>query len=216
MKEKIQGLIPNVLAISFILFLLVYSVILFLNSSAFDQYAKAVLVLSYAAWIFAEMGTTSKEMKEGNTEKDEKSLEFYALSRGVMITITILFSHPFEFFSMSSYIGLVIFLVSIFFRFYAIRTLGAFYSHRVRVKADHQIINIGPYRFLKHPAYTGMVLANFGFVAIFYSLWGFLSFGMIFLPAIIYRILVEEKILYKIENYEKIMGDKYRLIPFVW
>jgi protein-S-isoprenylcysteine O-methyltransferase Ste14 len=216
MKEKIQGLIPSILAISFIVFLIIYSAYLLINSNGLNQTAMGILIISYAVWIFAEMGTTSREMKKGSTESDGKSLEFYALSRGVMITITLLGVRNFEFFNLKTYLGIFFFVFFIFFRFYAIRTLGEFYSHRVRLNEGHQIINYGPYRYLRHPAYTGMVLANLFYVFIFFNLFGLLAFLCLFLPAIIYRIKVEEVALFKLENYEKVMGPKSRLIPFVW
>jgi len=216
MKSKLQGLIPNILAITFICFLLVYSGYLLVLSNGADDVIKGVLTLSYAIWIFAEMGTTSKEMSEGNTEKDGKSLEFYALSRGVTITITLLLCPVIDYMSPQTYIGGLIYLGSIFFRFYAIRTLGDFYSHRVREKKDHQIINTGPYRYVRHPAYTGMVLANLGFVLIFFSVPAILSYFLLFISAIIYRIRTEEKMLFKMDNYLNVMGDKKRLLPLIW
>lgn len=41
-------------------------------------------------------------------------------------------------------------------------TLGEYWSARVTLKEGHQIIRSGPYRFVRHPIYTGMLVASIG------------------------------------------------------
>jgi protein-S-isoprenylcysteine O-methyltransferase Ste14 len=45
---------------------------------------------------------------------------------------------------------------------WARRTLGEFWSARVTLKEEHRLIRSGPYRFVRHPIYTGMFLAAAG------------------------------------------------------
>lgn len=45
---------------------------------------------------------------------------------------------------------------------WARRTLGENWSARVTLKEEHQLIRSGPYRFIRHPIYTGMFLATAG------------------------------------------------------
>ena len=144
MKSKIQGLIPNILALSFIIFLIAYSIFSFINANSINDYGVASLALIYAVWIFSEAKTTTNEVNEGETQNDGRSLEFYASSRGITTTITLLCVNHFELLSLQTLIGMGLFVFGVCFRFYAINTLGAFYSHRVREKNDHQIINTGP------------------------------------------------------------------------
>ena len=40
--------------------------------------------------------------------------------------------------------------------------LGQFWSARVTLKEDHRLIRSGPYRYVRHPIYTGMLLAVSG------------------------------------------------------
>jgi protein-S-isoprenylcysteine O-methyltransferase Ste14 len=84
--------------------------------------------------------------------------------------------------------------------------------------SDQPVITSGPYRFLRHPSYSGMLLISIGAGAA----WGnWLGLGVLTLMTLVgltYRIYVEEKAL--LEE----LGDRYRtyadhhkrLIPFVW
>ena len=45
---------------------------------------------------------------------------------------------------------------------WARRTLGRNWSDKVVLKVDHELIRSGPYRFLRHPIYTGVLLAVAG------------------------------------------------------
>ena len=68
------------------------------------------------------------------------------------------------------FLGLGIFLFGAVYRLWAVRTLGCYYSHRVRTVDRHQIVGSGPYRYTRHPAYAGMIIANAG-VALYFSNW---------------------------------------------
>jgi protein-S-isoprenylcysteine O-methyltransferase Ste14 len=41
-------------------------------------------------------------------------------------------------------------------------TIGEFWSARVTLKEGHQLIRSGPYAFVRHPIYTGMLTASLG------------------------------------------------------
>ena len=47
-------------------------------------------------------------------------------------------------------------------RMWAIRVLARFFTVDVGIRADHQLIDRGPYRWLRHPSYTGVLLAFYG------------------------------------------------------
>jgi isoprenylcysteine carboxyl methyltransferase (ICMT) family protein len=46
-------------------------------------------------------------------------------------------------------------IAGIVLRWYAIVTLGRFFSMRVQTTSDQQVVESGPYRFVRHPSYTG-------------------------------------------------------------
>jgi len=59
-----------------------------------------------------------------------------------------------------------------------------------------QLIVTGPYRWIRHPLYLSMIIILLGIGIALKSLWGIISIFLLFLPALCYRALLEEKSLY--------------------
>ena len=101
---------------------------------------------------------------------------------------------------------------------WARRILGNFYSGHVSVIEGQRLIQIGPYRFIRHPAYAGYLLIVLGLALGYSSLAGFAAILFLLLPSVIYRIRVEDQLLAghfgaEFKDYaEKIK----RLLPFIW
>jgi len=112
--------------------------------------------------------------------------------------------------------GFAVFIAGVAFRLIAIRTLGKFYSHRVRVMGDHQVVSNGPYRLVRHPAYTGMLTAHLGVVIFFFNPFALASLLLMLLPAMIVRIRIEERALFELQGYSEYATDRNRLLPLLW
>jgi protein-S-isoprenylcysteine O-methyltransferase Ste14 len=61
-----------------------------------------------------------------------------------------------------------------------------------------------------------MILAKIGITIFFFNPAAGLFLFLVLIPAIIVRILIEEKTLFKIEGYSKFAKLKKRLIPIIW
>jgi protein-S-isoprenylcysteine O-methyltransferase Ste14 len=115
-------------------------------------------------------------------------------------------------------IGLAVAWTGIALRWWCFRTLGRYFTFTVMTSANQPVIATGPYRFLRHPSYAGLLLIIVG-IGFGYGNWLSLA-ALILLPLIgfVYRIRVEEAAL------SATLGDAYttyargrkRLIPFVW
>ena len=114
------------------------------------------------------------------------------------------------------FIGISIFLFGVLYRLWAIHTLGQFYSHRVRTVSQHRIVVSGPYSITRHPAYAGMIIANAGISLYFFNWVTLVVFLFLLVPAIILRIVIEEKTLFKVEGYAEFAKNRKRLFPAVW
>jgi len=68
------------------------------------------------------------------------------------------------------WLGYLCFLAGVLLRIFAIRVLGKFYDPGIVIKADHQMIQSGPYRILRHPLHLGTVLQITG-LAFFAPIW---------------------------------------------
>ncbi|EJD00172.1 ICMT-domain-containing protein [Fomitiporia mediterranea MF3/22] len=49
-----------------------------------------------------------------------------------------------------------------FLRYYSIKMLGRFFTYRLALRNDHALISSGPYSYVRHPGYTGAIIAAIG------------------------------------------------------
>jgi protein-S-isoprenylcysteine O-methyltransferase Ste14 len=118
----------------------------------------------------------------------------------------------------SFYLGLAVMLLGMAFRFWAVATLRSFFSYTVQIKEGHQVVESGPYRFVRHPAYAGSLLTLVG-VGFALQSWGaVLLIAAVFLVAFGYRMRVEESALVDSlgEEYLSYAKRVKRIIPFVF
>jgi protein-S-isoprenylcysteine O-methyltransferase Ste14 len=114
--------------------------------------------------------------------------------------------------------GALLLIAGTLFRLHAIKVLGKYFSSTVQIKNGHKIISIGPYRFLRHPSYTGAYVAMLGSAIFLQSLTGIFILGIGMLFAYHLRIKTEEEALtqnFK-EEYEKYRERTYKMFPLVW
>jgi protein-S-isoprenylcysteine O-methyltransferase Ste14 len=103
-------------------------------------------------------------------------------------------------------------------RWTAILTLGRFFSTSVAIHRDHRLVRTGPFRLVRHPSYSGLVLLLLG-LGISFGNW--LSFVLIVVPfitALLYRIRVEEYSLVEAlgQDYVEYCKTRKRLVPGIF
>lgn len=103
------------------------------------------------------------------------------------------------------------------FRWWAVITLGKFFTVDVATHADHALVDTGPFRLVRHPSYTGLLLAFLGFGVSLGSALGLVVLMTPILVAFSYRMRVEEEALRKTLGapYEAYCARTKRLIPGV-
>ena len=114
--------------------------------------------------------------------------------------------------------ALVAIVCGLALRWTAILTLGRLFTTTVAVSPGQRIVRTGVYRHVRHPAYTGLLLALLGFGL---ALQNWLSLLAVVIPvaaALWYRMRVEEKVLVDIlgREYVTYCGVTKRLIPGVY
>lgn len=170
----------------------------------------------YVVWLLIESIISKEEMHKGNKTSDYGTCELYAIGQASVFLSALLFTLAWNSPNFFHLLGFILFLAGIVFRLWAIKTLGEYYSHIVRKIDGHKIVESGPYRHIRHPAYAGMILANLGIVIFFFNSITLFLFSLLLIPAIIFRIIIEERTLFKIEKYGPYAQDRYRLIPGIW
>jgi protein-S-isoprenylcysteine O-methyltransferase Ste14 len=219
MRSKIQNFKPLILSITLILLICIIAYARIQNQNIWeDSIANfdIIIVIIYLLWIVFESTISIKERDKGEKTSDFGTLEFYAISQALTFLSALWFESIWPSPGFAHFLGLDVFLFGICFRLWAIITLGHYYSHIVREVDDHKIIDSGPYKYIRHPAYVGMIVAHFGIVLYFCNLVTLLIFFLALIPAIILRIFIEEKTLFRIEGYSEYAKNLKRLIPLIW
>jgi protein-S-isoprenylcysteine O-methyltransferase Ste14 len=114
--------------------------------------------------------------------------------------------------------GLALLVAGVGIRWRAIYTLGKFFTGTVLIRDDHRLLRTGIYKHVRHPAYTGALLAHLG-LGLSFSNWFSLGFGVVpYALAAAYRIRVEERALREAfgDEYETYASGTKRLIPKVY
>jgi protein-S-isoprenylcysteine O-methyltransferase Ste14 len=103
-------------------------------------------------------------------------------------------------------------------RLWAIRTLGRFFTATVQVAAEQRLVQSGPYRVLRHPSYTGALLAVLGLAVAFACAVGIVVTLALGIAAYTYRMAIEERALVAElgDAYRAYCERTWRLVPFVY
>jgi protein-S-isoprenylcysteine O-methyltransferase Ste14 len=112
--------------------------------------------------------------------------------------------------------GLFLYIIFSWVQIWSFKSLGEFYSQEILIYKDHELINKGPYKILRHPQYLAQILVDIGggLAVMSYLL---LPIALIEIPFLIMRAILEEKLLEKnfkerFAEYKKKTGF---LIPFI-
>jgi protein-S-isoprenylcysteine O-methyltransferase len=162
--------------------------------------------------------------RSGSSDKsrDRNSLRILWITIWIAITCSIFAAEVFRFASLPYrelyFAGLILFAVGIALRWWSIIHLGRFFTVDVSIAAQHKVIDSGPYRFVRHPSYTGALLAFVGF-GLYLGNW--ISLLVLVVPifaAFRWRIRVEEQALSETlgEDYRVYARRTKRLIPFFY
>ena len=115
-------------------------------------------------------------------------------------------------------IGLILFVVGLVLRWWAIIHLGRFFTVSVAIAQDHELVTTGPYQFVRHPSYTGSFLIFLGFGLCTLNFYSLLAICLPIGAAFLWRIHVEEAALRENfgERYLAYSGKTRRVIPFLY
>ncbi len=94
-----------------------------------------------------------------------------------------------------------------------------FFSSVVRIQKErgHMAVTGGPYRFIRHPGYVGMLISALGGVWLFRSAWAMIAFGL-YAAVVVLRTALEDKTLrHELPGYAEYASQtRFRLLPGVW
>jgi protein-S-isoprenylcysteine O-methyltransferase Ste14 len=102
-------------------------------------------------------------------------------------------------------------------RQWAIRTLGPYFVCRVLVQPGQTVVSSGPYRWLRHPSYTGLWLEMVGVGLSTGNAASVATCTVMPLIAITTRISREEReLIANLPGYREYIQGRPRLVPRIW
>ena len=115
------------------------------------------------------------------------------------------------------WIGFVLVALGLAFAVAARAVLGSNWSGVVTVKQDHELIRSGPYRWVRHPIYTGLLVALLGSVIALGEVRGVIALAL-FTLAFLRRVTIEERLLADEFGaaYSAYCREVPRLVPSPW
>lgn len=121
------------------------------------------------------------------------------------------FVHP-----LVSIFGLILTVSGMSILIWGRHTLGKNWSQTVSAKTDHELVTSGPYRWIRHPMYTGGIVACLGSAIAVGGPFVFLL--LLLTPLFLWRVGAEDKLMEEQfpAEYPEYKSRTKALIPFVW
>jgi protein-S-isoprenylcysteine O-methyltransferase len=190
-----------------------------------NAFWREVFWVSYAAWALFELWVSSRDRRAVSGRRQDGG-SIFAVIGLIVAAIFIAFWGPWlapwaRIAPRNPVVPTVAALMmwgGMAFRLWAILTLGRLFRLTVTMQDDHRLVTDGPYRFLRHPAYTGAIVTIAG-IGLFMNNWvsflGALAAGLL---AYAFRIRVEERALASRfgEAFVVQRERSWAVFPFVW
>ncbi len=189
-----------------------------------SNYAATGFVITIVLFFVAEQigGVIIPAIRRGGAKVQRRNVGSNAL---VLVSWVVVFSVPIMLSKMGTallpdwvyYIGIAVMVAGIAFRQYAIAVLGRYFSGVLGVQKEQKVVESGPYRLIRHPSYTGVLIFLAGMGLALQSWAAVLVNITIFAVAYGYRMFVEEKVLISElgNNYVEYMKRTKRVIPYI-
>jgi len=228
MEVNVRQLVIQTIAMS-----AVFALTLFLPAGTLvwaAGWAYLVLVLGFAIalsiWLLRFNPDLLAERMTGIGKPDQKSWDkaFLALVALVFFAWHVLMALDavrFRWSQMPLWLQLIgaCLLLGSFYIFYLTFRENSYLSPAVRVQTERgqTVVSTGPYRYVRHPLYSGFVLYAVGTALLLGSCYGLIG-ALLLITMIAWRAVREERVLQEeLNGYDNYMSRvKYRFIPYLW
>lgn len=182
-----------------------------------------LLDLTLAGWAVFELGLRVREsvQSKGGTGQDRATRILIAAAIGGAIALSLVTAKAVPSLRIPGpyrAAGLIVMWLGLAIRVWAVAALGRAFRTTVEVDPDQGIVSSGPYRWVRHPSYTDLLLIMAGLGLAAGNWLALASCVALPLAAVLWRIHVEEA------ELTRVLGQPYRdyrektggLIPGVW
>jgi protein-S-isoprenylcysteine O-methyltransferase Ste14 len=184
-----------------------------------------VIALAYptlACWALLEVGLRVREavQRKGGRNRDRGSRVLIAISLGAAIGVASVATSVAPSLRIPGVrvFGVIVMWLGLATRVWAVAALGGAFRTTVEVDPDQAVVATGPYKWIRHPSYAGLLLIIAGFGLAVGNWLSVAACLVLPLPALAWRIHVEEA------ELSRVLGNAYRayqtmtarLIPGLW
>lgn len=180
------------------------------------------LVASFVFWHFVEARLGAFERTKGDKPRERSLIAIGVLMLASYVAAVLASVNGLATIDGNAWwpvvLGFALLWSGLALRSWSIHTLGRFFELTVVVQEDHRVIESGPYRVLRHPSYSGILLATIG-VGLVEGDWVSLAIMLLGpLAAFVLRIRIEERTLISElgEEYVAYSQRTARLLPGVY
>jgi len=193
----------------------------FFDNPARLTYAVVILCLQLFSVLYnPQVGRNKDDRKTGVEQHKIDLVLIQVFSLAVVILAPFSDSHSIGAFSFGNsvrFLGFILMMPGFIFMQMAEKYLGRQFSIEVTLQKDHQLIRGGPYKFIRHPRYLGILAFFTGISIVFRSLLSILlvmALGIV----LIWRVYAEEALMQKEfgKEWDAYCKKSWRLIPFVF
>jgi protein-S-isoprenylcysteine O-methyltransferase Ste14 len=182
--------------------------------------AICVIWIGFEIWLIVRDRLQGK----GKVAKDRGSLYFNLVAITVGITVASVIHGYGRFFfpggrsNTGFWIGVLVMMLGFGLRIWAVVTLGRSFRTTVETHTEQLVVRTGPYRLVRHPSYSGLLLMCLGFGIAVQNLLSLAIAFVLPLIALLYRIHVEEAALSSSigSSYKDYQSKTKKLIPWIW
>jgi protein-S-isoprenylcysteine O-methyltransferase Ste14 len=178
-----------------------------------------VVDLTLAAWALVELGVRVRESVHGKGRRHRDRGTRILVVLALVVVVGTAFAAPSAQSVPLLATGLCVMWLGLALRVWSIAALGGDFRTTVEVEPGQAVVSAGPYTWVRHPSYTGLLLIAAG-LGVADGAWASVAAcAVLLVPALVRRIHVEEA------ELDHVLGDAYRnyrsrttarLIPRVW
>lgn len=179
------------------------------------------LIVTFAAWLSVEVTLALRDLirGKGSTARDRGTRSTLVIGWVAAFVSAIWVAGHFSGgWQLLAGVGLLLMWTGLAIRIWAVLALGASFRTTVEVDAGQRLVDTGPYRFVRHPSYTGILLLAIGYGVTLNSWLSLAILLVVPLATTLRRISVEEA------TMADVLGDPYRayrrrtkrLLPGLW
>lgn len=205
-----------------VLTILVSQILPLLGKPELIIHYKNLVILAGNATVWLYHPAVSKKETSVNRSSDKNSVLLIIIMSLISTIVPLVdwayFSNAFDSNLLITILGFIVMWSGILLRNYSVKILGEHFTPTIQIQRNHALIKKGPYSIIRHPSYTGAMLALVGNAIFLNSALGVGVAIIAMLIAYKVRIDAEEYALKeKFGNlYSEYQSQTKKLIPGIW